>query len=116
MFMKILVSKEELSKVDEKILLLAVLGMLRALEGNCITINEAEKFLLSPGMADILKEQKCNEKIVHIIEKGCELEDVDSLIPEKLGEVVKELIDDTLNILNGYKEFDKSRWFELEYE
>ncbi|MBD5476859.1 MAG: DUF3969 family protein [Lachnospiraceae bacterium] len=32
--------------------------------------------------------KKCNEKIIDLIAKGCELEDIASLLPERLDEVI----------------------------
>ncbi|MBQ2802856.1 MAG: DUF3969 family protein [Lachnospiraceae bacterium] len=99
--------------VDEKILLLAITGTLEALKKGAITIDESEKFLFSPHMIKILKEKKCDEKIVGIIEKGCELEDISSLLPEKLEEVIEELKQETIMYTNNYEEYNKMFWLEV---
>lgn len=39
--------------------------------------------MFSPRMVNKLKAKMCDEKIVEIIMRGCELEDIASLIPEK---------------------------------
>lgn len=80
---------------DRKIVLLAITGTLTALEAGKISVNEAECFLFSPFMAEVLKSCNCSRDIVEIIEEiieeGCELEDIESLIPESLPEVIKNL-------------------------
>lgn len=105
-------SRETLEKVDEKILLIAIVGNLEAIKKGGITIEEAEKFLFSPYMVNKLKTKKCDEKIIQIVEKGCELEDIYSLIPEKLYEVIDEMKQEALKLMKKYEEFNKSFWLE----
>lgn len=102
-----------LEKVDEKMLLLSILGSLEAITNKVVTIDEVEKFIFSPRMVKVLTEKKCNEKVVDIIEKGCELEDIYVLLPEKLDEVINELKEETIMILKNYEEYSKMVWLEL---
>lgn len=85
------ISKNSLEKVDEKIILIAMAGTLETLKNGGITIEEAEKFLFSPYIVKKLKGKKCNEEIIELVLKGCELEDIVSLIPEELNDVIDEL-------------------------
>ncbi len=96
---------ERLEKMDEKVLLLAIVGSLEAIQKNAMTIDEAEIFLFSPRMVSNLKQKKCNENIISLIERGCELEDIESLIPEDLHEEITNMIEDALKLLKKYELF-----------
>lgn len=99
---------------DRKIVLLAITGTLTALEAGKISVNEAECFLFSPFMAEVLKSCNCSRDIVEIIEEiieeGCELEDIESLIPESLPEVIKNLRKKALDILGKTKGAAEDSW------
>lgn len=97
---------------EEKILLLAIVGTLETVKNGGITIDEAEKFMFSPHMISELKVKKCNEKIIDLITKGCELEDIASLLPERLGEVIDELKKEAIMIIKTYEEYNKTFWIE----
>ena len=49
-------------------------------------------------------------KIIDILEKGCELEDIESLIPDRLLKVINELEKETLEIIKEYPRFNKTFW------
>lgn len=98
--------------VDEKILLLNVIGCLEAVKNSGITIEEAEKFMFSPYMIKKLKAKECDEKIVELISKGCELEDIVSLIPQELNKVLEEIKQEALEIIKEYETVDEKFWFE----
>ena len=102
-----------LEKVDEKMLLISIIGSLEVIKNTAVTIDEAEKFIFSPCVIKALREKKCDEKIVGIIEKGCELEDIHSLLPEKLDEVINELKQEAIMLAKNYEEYSKKVWLEL---
>ena len=52
--------------LNEKMLLISIIGTLESLKGEGLSINEAEKYLFSPHMVQMLKENKCNESIIFI--------------------------------------------------
>lgn len=95
---------------SEKMMLIGIIGVLEVLKKNGINIDESEKILFSPHMIKKLQGYGCSAKILKILEKGCELEDIASLMPEKLYEVINELQQDSLNLLKEYKVYDKSFW------
>lgn len=103
-----------LRKVDEKMLLLSIIGVLEALKSDNLQIEEAEKFLFSPNMINRLKLQKCNNSIINLIERGCELEDIASLIPEKLEKNYNELMASAKVILNEYPRYTAVFWIDEE--
>lgn len=101
-----------LESVDEKILLTVILGNIEAVKNGAITIEEAEKFIFSPHMKKKLMAKKCNKKIVELVMKGCEFEDINDLIPEKLEEVMEETKQEVLKLLKNYKEINNTFWLE----
>lgn len=111
--MIVTIKTNTLEKVDEKMLLLSIIGSLEAIKNSAVTIDEVEKFLFSPRMIKTLREKKCDENIVGIIEKGCELEDIYSLLPEKLDKVINELKQEAIMLVKNYEECSKMVWLEL---
>ena len=101
-----------LSQLDEKKILITLVGILTALSENCLLIDEAEKFYFSPNMYKRLKKQDCNEQILDIIARGCELEDIKSLLPDNLQNDINKLLHESLDLLKGYQKFVKENWIE----
>lgn len=99
--------------VDEKMLLIAIIGNLDSIRNNGITIDEAEKFLFSPYMISELTKKGCDTNIIEIIKEGCELEDIASLIPEKLNDIIDEMKQKSLMLLKNYEEIKEAFWIEL---
>lgn len=99
-----------ISEIEEKMILLSIVGILETLKRDCLQINEAEKFLFSPRMIKILKSRKCNDKIINLLKRGCELEDIVSLIPEELEKNINELKESAMEVLKRYPEFVKTFW------
>ncbi|MCM1231907.1 MAG: DUF3969 family protein [Ruminococcus flavefaciens] len=110
--MKLYFTGKRISSADEKMILLTAIGILTALQGGTIAIEEAEKALFSPYMVQKLMRWCCNQKIVDLVGEGCELEDIDSLIPEVYQEVIEEMKENALNILKEYETFDRFFWIE----
>lgn len=110
--MRVTIQKDMLESVDEKILLTVILGNIEAVKNGAITIDEAEKFIFSPHIKKMLMEKGCNKKIIELIVKGCEFEDINDLIPEKLEEIIEETKQETLKLLKSYKEINNSFWLD----
>lgn len=75
----------------ERLILVSAIGLLESLENDLLTIEDCEHYLFSPYSVSILEEKGINEKIIEIIELGCELEDIQSLMPDKLKKGIKDL-------------------------
>ena len=110
--MDIIFSNGIMSENDEKLVLVSLLGIIEALKNNSLAIDEAEKFLFSPHIVNKLQTGNCNKKIINIIEKGCELEDIASLIPDKLLKIIDELEQETIEIIKEYPKFNKRFWID----
>lgn len=94
----------------EKIILIKILGIVNALEENLITIEEAEKILFSPYTIELLKTKKMSNEVLDILILGTELEDVLSLIPDKLNDSLSEIKQLSFQLLkqkNKYEIDDK---------
>lgn len=78
--------KISVSGKEESELLISILqlGLFYALEKGVISIEEAEGYLFSPATASQLEQDGLSEAVLALIWEGCELEDVESLIPRKL--------------------------------
>lgn len=100
-------NKEEL----EKFILVFCIGLTTGLFENIISINESEQMLFSLYSEKLLKKEKVRKKIRDLILLGCELEDVESLIPEHLKESVLEIRKEAAEILGRMKELQiKKKW------
>lgn len=91
-------------KESERLLSLIMLGSLVALEEEIISIDEAEAFLFNPYIVDKLKELHFSNSLIDIINEGCELEDLQSLIPERLLPNIKRLKKELSSYMSSVKE------------
>lgn len=99
-----------LTENEEKMLLISIIGTLETLKRKSIAINEAEKYLFSPHMINKLRDNGCSSKIIDILERGCELEDIASLLPQSLTKNINELQEQALKIVSEYQIYDKKFW------
>lgn len=98
--------------IAEKILLISIIGVLEAMEKKVLLIDEAEKYLFSPHTINVLKKENYNINIIDILERGCELEDVRSLLPDRLTENILELKQKALKVITEYPKIDNRFWVE----
>lgn len=101
---------DPLTENEEKMLLINIIGILETLKRKSISINEAEKYLFSPHMISKLRNNGCSSKIIDILERGCELEDIASLLPQNLTKNINELQEQALKIVSEYQIYDKIFW------
>lgn len=69
---------------SERLVSIIQLGLVLALEEEVISIEEAEGYLFNPFTVEKLEMYGFDGEVVEIIREGCELEDIKSLVPEKL--------------------------------
>ncbi len=99
-----------MSEINEKKMLISIIGTLEAVKKGALSIAESEKFLFSPHMIDRLKEKKYRESLIEILEKGCELEDIDSLLPQDLEKYIDGLKSEALEEMKKYEPFEQKFW------
>ena len=92
---------------SNKIILVCTIGLLEALKARLLTTNECEQYLFSPYSVSILNKKGIDRKVVEIIEFACELEDVESLRPERLDANIDDLINKSKDCLKKI-EFDSN--------
>ncbi|KAB1438060.1 DUF3969 family protein [Candidatus Galacturonibacter soehngenii] len=98
------------NEVDTKILLINIIGVLVAIKEKKMSIEEAEKFIFSPYFIQKVKESCDEEQLIDILERGCEIEDIESLLPDRLEYNVQILIDKTLNLLGLLEKKEEDFW------
>jgi len=96
--------------VDHKIILINIIGVLVSIENQCLSIDEAEKFLFSPRIIEELRMLDCNNEILDILEEGCLLENFSSILPERLNANIKMLYNRALTLLNKYQSVEDKNW------
>ncbi|OTA14160.1 hypothetical protein Xvie_03938 [Xenorhabdus vietnamensis] len=94
-------------KHAEKFISFLIVGVLYSLEKKIISIDEAEGFIFQPDEIKSLKKINASRELIDIIEGGCQLEDVESLIPEKLPKNIRELLQETLSVIRNNKEIGR---------
>lgn len=88
---------------NEKMILISIIGALESIKGGGLSIDDAERMLFSPRIICQLKGENCNLGIINILEKGCELEDIASLIPQDLIQSINEMQQEALEELKKLK-------------
>lgn len=101
---------DHFDSVSEKILLISIIGVINSLQCEAISVEEAEKFLFSPHLLKFLYNKKCNKKIIDIVESGCEIEDIVSLLPGRLNYTLENIKKETIDLLKQYDDVDDEFW------
>ena len=83
---------------DEKILLLMIVGALTALRERKVSVDEMSY---------------CRKEILRIVREGCELEDIEDLVPEALPEAVDELYRRAMKLLGEMEEEKRHVWVKI---
>lgn len=78
------------------------LGILQSLKNKLISIDESEQLLFRPGITIKLKKKKCNKEVVDLLEYCCEIEDIESLLPEIYEAKLIEFIERNISVLKEY--------------
>lgn len=89
-----------------KTLLALIVGVSRALQQKSLTLNEAEQIIFSPAIFELAKKNSIDARIVSLIRRGTELEDIESLIPDKYSTSIDEIEKDAHNLLKIMPEYD----------
>ena len=104
------------NKINEKFLLVLIIGILNSIKENAISIDEAEKILFLPGYVNDLKRLGIEKKIVKLVEFCCELEDISDIVPEKFKTELNKIIGMAINLLKQYPEEKKEYWLLTKFQ
>ncbi|MGE7955216.1 DUF3969 family protein [Pseudomonas sp. NPDC089530] len=94
------------------------IGLLTSLRSDSITLEEAERVLFTPCTESILRLKGLAPELCSLILEGCELEDVQSLRPDRLDANVQQLIERFAAILQRDPDYaqradEKAKWEDL---
>ena len=101
------------SKLEtERMILVISIGITEALKNNLMSIEEAENCFFSLYTIKKLEDLGVDKDIIRLIYLGCELEDVESLIPDKLQKSIEDIRVESLRLLNLISRPDcaEKRW------
>lgn len=92
------------NKTDANIMLLVnIIGLLGSLKSGILAIEECEQYLFSPYTLEILRRKGIDKRIIDIVHLGTELEDIESLLPDRLEANIQELYDAAKELLKEIK-------------
>ncbi|MBS7560294.1 DUF3969 family protein [Pseudomonas protegens] len=77
------------------------IGLLTSLRTEAISLEEAEWILFTPRTASILQNKGLSPELCSLIMEACELEDVQSLRPDRLEANVQQLTERFASILQS---------------
>ena len=99
-------------------IIILIIGLLDSLENGLISIDESQDYLFTPYTVSILSEKGIDKQIIEIIEHACELEDIESLLPDWLEDKIKTLKADAQkqlkNIRQDEKTYEVKKWLDEE--
>ncbi len=103
----------ELKHSDEiqKFLCILNLGMLDSLLEGALTFEDAYAYLYRPYVAQLLKQNNANRKIIELFEECCMLEDIRDIAPEKLQDALKLKKKETLDLLKSLSSTENSMYW-----
>ncbi len=85
----------------ERFLLIINIGLMAAIKEGVVDIHEADTYLYSPYSAKKLEMIDVSKDIIDLIHLGWELEDVKSLIPEKMDKSIDEIRNKSIDLLRS---------------
>ena len=98
----------------EKLYLITILGTLEALKNKRTTIDESEKIIFTPYTFFTLEKKGINKEIIDLLQECCELEDIKSLCPDKIDNIIEDLKQKTLILLDNYEEDKLEIWVQID--
>lgn len=100
----------------EKFILICIIGLMDSLHNNLINICEVENALFSPHTVHLLNKKKINKDIIELIELGCELEDIESLVPDQLESSIMQIKEVAMKLLSQIEQhqnlYDAKKWID----
>lgn len=111
--LKLSVNKKEDANI---LLLVCIIGLLDSLKSGILTIEECEQYLFSPYSLNVLQQKNVDKRIIDIVHLGTELEDIESLLPEKFDDNINELYESAKELLKEIKPkeiyYDEKKWLD----
>lgn len=107
------ISFEGKSEIERFILLMNI-GFMVALKEGIVTIQEIENYIYNPYSMEKLRSNGIGEDVVRLVSLGCELEDVLSLIPDKLTSSINDIENQSKELLRSLPKSDQptKKWID----
>jgi hypothetical protein len=86
-----------------KIVLIMTVGLCDAIDENAVSIDEAGRCLFAPRTMQLFEQDPELRDIIH---KATEFEDIESLLPAKLGQTIADVRRQALEALKNMPECD----------
>ncbi len=96
----------------EQLIAVICIGVCVALKYGTMSINEAENRIFSPYTISTLEHLGLSGRLIKLIHMGTELEDIESLIPDRLNAAINEMKDEAVDLLRSLpsRPPPSSRW------
>lgn len=89
------------------------LGMLTAMKQEGITTEQTTRGLHNPYSCIQLDKLGINKDVISLLETGCELEDIQDLLPDTFPSAINDAIDETMEVLqSNAKNVRFTKWIE----
>lgn len=82
----------------ERFILIINIGITTAIKEGLISIEESENYFYSPYSVEKIKKLGVSEDVVKLVQLGCELEDIESIIPGKLNYTIDEMLNKSIEL------------------
>lgn len=92
------ISFESKSEIERFILLMNI-GFMVALKEGIVSIEEIENYIYNPYSVEKLEKHGISDDAIRLVSLGCELEDVMSLIPDKLTSSISDIENQSKELL-----------------
>ncbi|MFR0152119.1 DUF3969 family protein [Escherichia coli] len=92
------------NKYMDKFMAILLSEVLHFLKEGTITIDESELLVFRPFISRLLHKNDCDKELIEIIDLGCDLENIESLVPEYLDDAIKNLITKTSDLTYAIKD------------
>lgn len=114
---KLIVQLQEKAEIERLISIINI-GICTALESGALSFEEAETYLYSPYTIEQLEKLGVAQKLIDLVHLGTELEDVKSLLPDKLNSSIEEIKVETIEFLksltsNSSTRFPRKKWLQV---
>jgi Protein of unknown function (DUF3969) len=114
---KLMIHLQEKQEIERLISIIS-LGLCTAIERGVLSLEEAESYLYSPYTMEQLEKLGVDRKLIDVVHLGTELEDIKSLLPDKLDRSLEEIKIETIEFLkslnsNSSTPLPRKKWVQV---
>lgn len=99
---------------SNRLVAILCLGFAQAVRHGAITLDEAGHQLLWPWAHKVVQQAGCSPEVLDLLHSGSELEDIESLLPQKFAAALERFEGEALSILSGdvMPYHERPRWLQ----